>query len=72
MILTCFIGCSGKKSKFEESAGDLYSELEYFYDYFKTMNTTPAKTTAKSWCNLHKSWKISCDNDTTDAIFHNV
>lgn len=62
-MLACVLGCSSKKSKFEESAGDLYSELEYFYDYFKAMNTTPAKTSAKDWCKLHKSWEISSEND---------
>jgi len=63
LILGVFLisGCSPKKSKLEESAGDLRAELKIAYNFFRAMSTTPPLNAAENWCDINHSWEYEKD-----------
>ena len=57
LMLACVLGCSSKKSKFEESAGNLKAEIEHVYNVFDACHHSSPQTVAESWCSANSSWK---------------
>lgn len=58
-MLACSLGFASKKSSFGESAGNLKTEIEQVYNFFKVMHNKSPKTAAEKWCKQNKSWKYA-------------